>query len=259
MTHAPAIPTTYFVAEEATSPKFAQAFAAGCGGSKTNILTDLQPGPFSAFCTPATWPLLRQAQQEGRDWYYGDHAYVRRGKYYRVEKNKYQYQPTSTDLREARPHRLNQLCGRFPDPEWRATGSSIIICPQSEWYMRQFGIDAHQWTLSIVNELRAYTDRPVVIRWKSHAPHRPIGSDLHDAWALITFASAAAVDALLVGVPVFVMAPWSTCAPMGLSDLSRIESPAMPAHRLPFLWSLAEHQWSLSEIAAGAAWKSLHA
>lgn len=252
------IPTTYFVPDETTSPKFARAFAQGCKGPMTSELS-LRPGGFAAFCTPAVWPLLKHAQREGREWFYGDHAFFRRGKFYRVAMNRYQYQPTTHDLRHARPHRLRELCGRTPETEWRTEGSSIVICPQSEVYMKQFGIDAHQWTMGIVEYLSRYTDRPIVIRWKSQAQRHPIEIDLHNAWALVTFASAAAVDALLVGVPIFVLAPWASCASMGLSDLSKIETPARPAHRLPFLWTLAENQWTLSEIAAGAAWKKLHA
>lgn len=252
-------PMTYYVPTETTSPKFARAFAQGCKGPMTTDLTGLKPGGFAAFCTPAVWPLLKQAQSEGRTYFYGDHGFFRRGKFYRVARNRYQYQPSVPDLRVARPHRLRELCGRTPEPEWRSDGATIVICPQSEFYMRQFGINAKQWTLDIVEEVSRYTDRPVTIRWKSQAQRHPIEIDLHNAHALITFASAAAVDALMVGVPVFVLAPWASCAGMGSADLSLIEQPVRPDHRVPFLWSLAEHQWSISELAAGAAWKSLHA
>ncbi len=74
-------PVTYVVAHETTSPKFAAAFARGCGGTCASVVTGLRPGTFAAFCTPPTWPLLQQAQAESRDWYYGDHAYYWRGKY----------------------------------------------------------------------------------------------------------------------------------------------------------------------------------
>ena len=56
-------------------------------------------------------------------------------------------------------------------------------------------------------------------------------------------------------MPVFVKADWATTAPMGLSDLSLIETPYYPEHRIPFLWELAERQWTLEEIGKGLAWK----
>lgn len=251
-------PTTYFVPGELTSPKFAKAFAQGCKGYASNVLTSLRPGPFAAFCTPATWPLLDQAIADGRDYYYGDHAYWRRGRYFRVTRNAVQFQPAMQDLRIARPHRLQQVSVEVVD-EWRRGGSSIIICPNSPIYMRRYGLDAQQWTLDCVKAIQTVSDRPVVIRWKSQQQHRPLYLDLHDAWAVVVFSSNAAVEALVAGVPVFVLAPWASTASMGTSDLSKIESPLYPDFRLPFLWSLAEHQWSLSEIAGGYAWRVLHA
>jgi hypothetical protein len=59
-------------------------------------------------------------------------------------------------------------------------------------------------------------------------------------------------------VPVF---PLGKCAAsrMGLSDLARIETPYYPGDREQFLWNLAAQQWTLDEIAAGEAWRALHA
>lgn len=250
-------PTTYHVQGEATSPKFSAAFAKGCGGSLAPASGGLQAGNFAAFCTPPTWPLLQQAKAEGRTWFYGDHAFYRRGHYYRVTRNGYQYVPTATDLTHARPERF-LACHVDLHPGWREqVGSAIIVCPNSPTYMAMFGIDAHQWVLDVVDTLGRHTDRPIVVRWKAQAQRRPLYVDLHDAWAVVVFSSNAAVEAIAAGVPVFVLAPWAATAQMGHGDLTQIESPVYPDQREPFLWALAQHQWSLKELASGDAWKAL--
>lgn len=250
-------PVTYVVPGETTSPKFAKAFAAGCRGHMVNTQMGLQTGAFAAFCTPATWPLLEQARREGRDWYYGDHAFYKRGKYYRVTKNAYQYVPTERDLAAATSARFTAVNGDI-HPEWRR-GTAVVVCPNSEVYMRHFGIDAREWTMDVVRQIAAVTDRPIVVRWKAVVGRRPFYVDCHDAWAVVVFSSNAAVEALMAGVPIFVTAPWASTAQMGLSDLSQIESPYFPESSLRerFLWALAERQWTLDEIRAGYAWRAL--
>src|SRR3546814_146351 len=115
------------------------------------------------------------------------------------------------------------------------------------------------WLKRVVGELRLHTDRPIVVRTKPRrAAHTPLSADLRDCWALVTFMSNSAVEAVLAGVPVFCT---GTCAAsrMGLSDLARIESPAYPGGRAQWAWNLAANQWTLDEMRAGEAWKVLNA
>ena len=81
--------------------------------------------------------------------------------------------------------------------------------------------------------------------------------DLHGAWAVVVYNSNCAVDALIAGVPIVVRCPWASTIHMGIHDLAAIESPIYPDNRQPFLYALAERQWTLNEIAAGYAWKAL--
>ena len=252
-------PTTYFVPGEVTSPRWGRAFSRGCGGHLSNAL-DL-PAPangFAAFCTPAVWPLLDASIAAGYDWYYGDHAYWGRGHYYRCARNTYQFQPTLMHMREARPHRLEAL-GLEIAADWRRSGRTIVVCPNSQVYMAHFGLDAKRWALDVETMVKQYSDRPVIIRWKHEAKRRPLALDLLDAFAVVTFSSAAAIEAVTAGVPAFAVAPWSTAAVLGNTALRYIEHPRRIEHRLPFLWSLAEQQWTLAEMASGLTWRSLHA
>ena len=86
-------PVAYAVPRENTSPKFAKAWAKGCGGSVIESSTELKFGPVAMFGSPARWAILQQAISEGREWYYGDHAYIGKLTYYRVTKCAYQMSP----------------------------------------------------------------------------------------------------------------------------------------------------------------------
>lgn len=249
------MPVSYSVPGEKSSPRWAAAFAAGCGGLVTADLTRLRPGAFAAFCSPPVYPLLNQAQVEGRDWYYGDHGYFHRFRYYRITKNAYHHDGRGT----APPDRFRALQLNV-HPAWNTGGSAIVVCPNSPVYMTQFAkMDAHAWVLDVVARLGRVSDRPVIVRWKSHATIRPLYLDLHDAWMVVVFSSASAIEALMAGVPVCTLAPWAATARMGITDLAQVESPIYPdlTERDQFLFNLAAQQWTLPEIRCGDAWRCL--
>lgn len=240
---------------ERTSPLFAAAFAAGCGGVATADGT-LQPGPLALFGSIARWDILQQAIAEGRTWYYGDHAFFRRQLFYRIARNRYQHDGTGTHS----PARFAAL--RLPlAPTWQPNGHTVIICPNSPRYMKSFGIDAHQWAVDLAAQLGTLSDRPVLIRWKSSAGARPLAQDLHTAHVVVVFSSASAVEALLHGVPCITLAPWASTAHMGSTTIADVEAPYRPdiGARDQFLFNLAGNQWTLDEMRSGLAWRMLQA
>jgi hypothetical protein len=105
--------------------------------------------------------------------------------------------------------------------------------------------------------LRQHTDREVRVRTKPDRWTRPISVDLAEAWAVVVYSSSAALDALVAGIPVFVLAPFAAAYRMGTPDLTQIETPVYPDDRDPFFHSLAAQQWTLPELASGAAWRDL--
>lgn len=205
--------------------------------------------------SPARRDLLKQAIAEGRDWYYGDHGYFKRFHYYRVAKNRFQRQYRDADLSSNRDRFKLSPIELKP---WQE-GSTIVVCPNSPVYMSWFGIDAQQWVLDVVKRLGELTDRPIVVRWKASASMRPLYYDLHQAHLVVVFSSAAAVEALAHGVPICTLAPWATTAPMGITSLDKVNDLIIPPieKRDRFMFTLANHQWTLDEIEAGAAWKAV--
>lgn len=244
------IPTTYIDPSQQSSPKFGRAFAEGCGGMTTNEAA-LQPGPVALFGSPRRWALLQRAISEGREWFYGDHAFFGRFRYYRVSRNAYQPDGAGS----ATPDRFRRF-GRVIEP-WRKSGRHILLCLQTRGFMELHGINGDRWLEDVIRTLRTATDRDVRIRRKGDPI--PIVEALRGAWAVVTFSSAAAIDALIAGIPAWSLAPWAAAHRMGASDLRAIETPYYPADREPFCWRLAWQQWTLQEIASGQAWEALRA
>lgn len=244
-------PVSYYSAGEVTSPRFAFAFAKGCGGQITDDLEYLFPGPVALFGSPAAWPLLRKAQAESRPYYYSDHAYLGRSKFFRITRNAYQHDGTGP----GDPNRF-LVFHREVQP-WRRTGSHVLVCPNSAVYCHLHGFDVHEWLRTVTTTIRAHTDREIRIRWKVDQRMKSIKDDLVDAWAVVVFSSASALDALITGVPVFVLAPFAAGYRLGLDDLTKIESPIYPDGREPFMHALCSNQWNLQEIYSGMAWRHL--
>lgn len=120
------------------------------------------------------------------------------------------------------------------------------------------------WHLAMAERLQALTDRPVVIRWhpKSRAApakaraQPPLDEALEGCWAVVTWASAIAGQALVAGVPVFVEAPHHVLDGAVNRGVEAIDAPACP-DRLPAFRRLAWAQWSMAEIESGRAFERL--
>jgi hypothetical protein len=187
------------------------------------------------------------------DWYYGDNSYFdqSRGTFYRFSRNA--FQPTETQSPDWGRYKSQ---GVEVNP-WRK-GRHVVFVEQSAHFLSLSGGGAY-WLTEAMKAVRAYTDRPFIVRpWRRDKAKaaKTLGRDLEDAWALVTHMSAAAVEGLLAGVPVFVTGPCAA-SPMGCSDLSRIESPRYPDGRLEWAAGLANSHWTLAELRGGIAWRRL--
>lgn len=248
-------PTTIYMRDEFSSPRFGMLFSTGCHGPLTTHLT-LPEGGIAAFATPPTWPLFDAAAAEGRDWYYGDHGYFNRKRHFRVSRNAIQHQPTLDEILAATPVRY-RACGLNVREQWQRTGSHILICPNSDVYHLRWGRTAAAWVDEVRGMLHGVTDRPIVVRSKADAHVRSVYEDLNDAWITIVFSSNCAVDSLRAGVPIATLAPFASTYPLALHDLRAVETPIYPDDRVPFLWALADAQWTHEEVQSGMAWRWL--
>lgn len=202
-------------------------------------------------CLRGLLPTLRQAQAAGRDWYYADNGYMRPGHfvgYYRITRNAAQHDGQG----ETDGKRFAAL-GIELAP-WRASGSHIVVCPPSVAWAQTIGLDLFAWMRKTELALRSVTDRPLI--WRSKQAGEPLAHVLRNAWALVTYSSNAAVDALIAGVPVICTAP---CAARSMSGpIEEVEWPWM-RDRERFLGVLADNQFSLLEMRDGTAWDCVKA
>lgn len=247
---------------KAKARRVLQAFAQGALGIVADDLPERLADGAAAFygVVEATRPLWRQAREARRDWYYLDNSYfsVGRETFFRAARNALQVddlQPPN----EARAKALGIVC-----QPWQRRGRHIVVCPQSDWFMRgvcSWAGGSLGWQDEVMRRLAGYTERPVLPRpWTSNkkVAMESLRAALKGAHALVTHMSAAANEALLAGVPVFVT---GMCAatPLASGELSRIESPEYPDNRAEWAAGLAGAQWTLQEMKAGDAWRALRA
>jgi hypothetical protein len=196
---------------------------------------------------------FQRIRKSGLDWYYIDNSYFdkTRGSHYRVTKNGLQH--SGTGATNGSRFRLM----RTPVMPWRANGSHVVICPQSDSFMQSVIHHNGPWLDKAIARLRGVTSRPIVVReWDRDklALASTLASDLRNAWILVTHSSAAAVSALLSGIPVI---SESGAAALMSSSYETIETPFMPQDRERFFGVLADNQWTPAEMASGQAWKEI--
>lgn len=132
---------------------------------------------------------------------------------------------------------------------WRADGRHVLIAMPGREFGQAIGLDMVPWIESIVAHVRQHTDRPIVVR--DRLSKTPLDADMRNCWALVTHSSNVAVDAVLMGVPVFV-APTNPAAPVGNLDLAQMETPQMP-DRTRWFDSLMAQQFTVDEMRSGLA------
>lgn len=137
---------------------------------------------------------------------------------------------------------------------WRRTGRDVLVCLQSDEFMATVA-DAPGWRTKALRRIAEVTDRPIVLRAKGDPT--PLAAALRDAWIVVTWSSAAAVQALLAGVPVCVSA--QSCAARFSTPVTELETPRLLDGREVWAAVLADNEWSLDEMRDGTCWRALNA
>lgn len=244
-----------YATEHPKSRMICEAFAKGSGWPIVPPAPLREGDVFMYGCLRGLKPTLDQARAEGRTWYYADNGYFRPGKagYFRITRDALQHDGAGNAL----PERWERL-GLEIKP-WRKDGSHVLVCPPDEIYGQLWGLDHRKWLQDVLTTLYSSTNRKVVVRDRSKARSatEPFAAALRGAWALVTCASNAAVEALLAGVPVFCTRPCAAYK-MGKADVAEIEDPAMLADRERWARVLAANQWSVAEMRDGTCWRELN-
>jgi hypothetical protein len=212
---------------------------------------------------------IHRCWEDGRDFYYMDTGYFGNEP---TQSNpngwKYWHRIVKNDLQHGeivkRPDdRFRGFKKKFQP--WKKGGRKILIAAPDEKPMKFYGQDLDDWLDETVTEIKKHTDRPIEVRRRDKLrTDRLIKNTLkealnNDVFALVTFNSNAAVEAIFEGIPVFTLSPTSAASPVGLKDLSQIENPYYPDSDKLYDWGchLAYGQFHISEIKTGKAKRML--
>lgn len=258
---------------------FLECFAKGSGGEivprKQFVFEDDITKPI-AFRGIKKGGLVRKCWDHGRDFYYMDTGYFANypnqfnpkgaKRWHRIVKNNVQHLGPIIN----RPDdRWTHLQNEFPKLQWRGwkkSGKNILLVVPSEKPCIFYGISHAEWTENVIKTLQKYTDRPVVTRYKSSTrTERALINTIYDAmdddiFAVVTYNSIAATEAVAYGIPAFALAP-NAASPVCSDDLSKIETPYYPDEELIRRWCchLSYGQFSVDELLDGTAWSILNA
>ncbi len=237
----------YSIPHEKTSPLFAKAFAQGCGGQVS--IRSYDGGEWSGFGSPENWHDMHRAIKAGFNWYYGDHAYFQRGKYYRITKNALFHKGNGrSDMKRIAQFHHKAL-------KW-VRGGKIIICPQSDTFFRlRHNTTQQDWIDGVIKEIKKHTDKRFVIHQKRDV--KPLRECFYDAYCTISHSSNSAVEGLMHGVPAICLAD-CTASGMTRNSIADIENLLYPDNRYEWAAVLADNQWTLPEISSGMAWRHLN-
>ena len=238
--------TAYPVANKAKSRAICNAFIQGApSGQKGNVFYGVDQTNIH------DW---RRCSSSGETWWYVDNSYFdkTRGTHFRVTQGALQHSGQG----ESSGERFKGLALEIKP--WRENGDHIVVCQQSDSFMRDIAGWKSDWLTEARRSMMLSTNRRLRIRTWDRDKARvaaTLPNDLKNAWALATYSSAAAVTALLAGVPVACCA--GVCYSMGVRVID-VEHPLYPPDRERFFGVLADNQFTLDEMKSGVAWKALN-
>ena len=204
---------------------------------------------------------MQSCRNAGRDFFYIDTGYFGNGKkktFHRITKNDVQWFGGIIERPGDRLERTGVQLSKFK------RGTNILIAPPSQKLLNNYDIILEDWLASVQEEIKKYTDRPIVIRQKQGRSVRVNDDTMEmaldrDVHCLVTFSSIAAGEALLHGKPAITLGP-NAAAPLCSQSLEAIEDPYIPSLDEVAAWArhIAYCQFTEAEMRDGTAWRILN-
>jgi hypothetical protein len=213
--------------------------------------------------------IMKRCWEDHRDFYYVDSGYFGNERtagnpngwklWHRVVKNNLQH----GEIVDRPDDRFRKFKKEFRP--WKKTGTQILVAAPDEKPCKFYGINKQEWVEQTVATIKQHTDRPVIVRERAAKRIDRTANDTlqsaldQDVFALVTYNSVAAVESVFHGIPVFTLAPANAAGPVGLQDLSQIDTPYYPDWDKLYAWGchLAYGQFHVSELRDGTALKIL--
>lgn len=240
-----------FVTNHVVNQNMSSILAQGFEAQQVPASTGLLPGLAIVYgILRGTAEILKQAEAEQQPYLYVDHSYFSQCRsdhdnkgyngYYRIVKNG-RYTHPSPDY----PSDRFEALGITLQP-WRS-GRHVVVAPLSNFVADFYGINPLHWLRQTVRILKSKTDRDIVIKPKDS--DQSLEETLKGAHCLVTLDSNAAVDAAVMGIPVF-CSKVNAAAPVANIENLDIEAPLKP-ERSQWAANLSYMQWTIPEIKAG--------
>ena len=218
----------------------------------------------------AIWGVLRgtervieQAKEEKRNWYFFDHAYVMneskhninfhlKERVYRCTKNA-QMINYIDELSHDDYKRIEKYEEHIQIEPWKKKGKYILILEPSDFAKKWYNVP--NWTENIMKKLK---DSSMEVRIRQKNSMVSFESEVKHSFAVISLQSAAAIQALIWGIPSF-CGKMSAAYPVSHStnDMQWIDSPYYHDMREPWLQSILANQYTWTEIVDGTCWNRL--
>ena len=173
-------------------------------------------------------------EAQNRNYLYIDTGYIgnmqKRKDWHRVVSNGMQHCNINWNLPNDRFNKLAIEKPYLRFPKWKKNGKAILLVTPSDKPCKFYGINRDDFVSSTIASIKQYTDRPIIIRDKVIRRERVgLGSiynqlDNDDIFAVVTYNSIAATEAIGYGVPCFTLAP-NAADYFCEKDLSKIETP----------------------------------
>lgn len=233
---------------KAKSDLICRAFAAGAPRSAKGHVFFGTEGQMSAF---------KHAKAGKEDWWYCDNSYFdkHRGTYFRVTKNALQVDPRGKTSDGSRFRKLG-----IEIKPWRIRDDGIIlICPQSDAFMKSTLGFEFDWVSSVLQRLHSFGAIDIHVRpWNRDKIEAGITllDMLPNVRLLISHSSSASITAMLEGVPTISEAGAAHTL-TGPLNYEAVFDPPRPEGRLEFAQVLADNQFTLDEFRNGTAWQWL--
>ena len=208
--------------------------------------------------------IVETCEKQKRDYYYIDTGYIgnmqKRKDWHRLVRNGMQHKNINWKCPSDRFDRIAATKEYLRFPGWKKDGSSILVVTPSEKPCKFYGIDRDKFVEETLATLKQHTDRPIVVRDKVNRRDR-VGSgsiynqlDQDDVFAVVTYNSIAATEAIGYGIPCFTLAP-NAADYFCDKNLENIETPKYEDNSAVEKWQhwLAYCQYTATEMKQGVA------
>lgn len=208
--------------------------------------------------------IVDACKKQNKSYLYIDTGYIgnmqKRKDWHRIVVNGMQHSNVNFNMPDNRFNMIAHSKKYLKFPGWKKNGGPILLVTPSEKPCKFYGITRDEFVNNTINTIKKYTDRQIIVRDKVNRRDRVgLGSIYHqldedNIFAVVTYNSIAATEAIGYGVPCFTLAP-NAADIFCEKDLSKIESPLYSEKEKVEKWQhwLAYCQYTPKEMSTGIA------